>query len=209
MAAPEQIAGEFENWLNDRLDSLEVDREVYCSYILGVLQEEENDDEKKDALQGILSAFLEDDTLEEVCHQILQHWTEYINAHSNYGHILRYEVQAIASLIEKQAQIVVKQKDVSEKPKKGKEALLAQYANITDEEEYPLNVDILHCVVSALFKNTNVAEVLNRRKHQREQAKEDAQKKKEQDKMQHREKTLARKRKKCVTIKHLQKCVNV
>lgn len=47
------------------------------------------------------------------------------------------EVQAIASMIEKQAQIVVKQKEVSEESKKRKEALLAQYANITDEEEYP------------------------------------------------------------------------
>lgn len=58
MAAPKQIAEEFENWLNERLDSLEVDREVYGAYILGVLQEEENDEEQKDALQGILSAFL-------------------------------------------------------------------------------------------------------------------------------------------------------
>lgn len=58
MAAPNQIAGEFENWLNERLDSLEVDREVYGAYILGVLQEEENYEEQKDALQGILSAFL-------------------------------------------------------------------------------------------------------------------------------------------------------
>ena len=48
------------------------------------------------------------------------------------------EVQAIASMIEKQAQIVVKQKEVSEESKKRKEALLAQYANITDNEEYPL-----------------------------------------------------------------------
>lgn len=47
------------------------------------------------------------------------------------------EVQAIASMIEKQAQIVVKHKEVSEESKKRKEALLAQYANITDEEEYP------------------------------------------------------------------------
>lgn len=47
------------------------------------------------------------------------------------------EVQAIASMIEKQAQIVVKQKEVSEESKKRKEALLAQYANVTDEEEYP------------------------------------------------------------------------
>lgn len=58
MAAPLRDAGEFESWLNDRLDSLEVDREVYGAYILGVLQEEESDEEKEDALQGILSAFL-------------------------------------------------------------------------------------------------------------------------------------------------------
>lgn len=58
MAAPVVDAGEFESWLNDRLDSLEVDREVYGAYILGILQEEESDEEKGDALQGILSAFL-------------------------------------------------------------------------------------------------------------------------------------------------------
>lgn len=58
MAAPVSDAGEFENWLNNRLDALEVDREVYGVYILGVLQEEESDEEKGDALQGILSAFL-------------------------------------------------------------------------------------------------------------------------------------------------------
>lgn len=58
MAAPGEINGEFENWLNERLDSLEVDRDVYGVYIHGVLQEEENDEEKTDALRGILSAFL-------------------------------------------------------------------------------------------------------------------------------------------------------
>lgn len=40
-------------------------------------------------------------------------------------------------MIEKQAQIVVKQKDMTDDSKKRKEALLAQYANVTDEEEYP------------------------------------------------------------------------
>lgn len=58
MAAPVGEAGEFESWLNDRLDSLEVDREVYGAYILGILKEEESDEEKEDALQGIFSAFL-------------------------------------------------------------------------------------------------------------------------------------------------------
>ena len=48
------------------------------------------------------------------------------------------EVQAIARMIEKQAQIVVKHKEVSGESKQRKDALLAQYANVTDDEEYPL-----------------------------------------------------------------------
>ncbi|KTF90767.1 hypothetical protein cypCar_00043321 [Cyprinus carpio] len=199
MAAPNQIAGEFENWLNERLDSLEVDREVYGAYILGVLQEEENDEEQKDALQGILSAFLEEDTLEEVCQQILKQWTE-CSRSAVKGTRADAEVQAIASLIEKQAQIVVKQKEVSEEAKKRKEALLAQYAHITDEEEYPFNT-----FSPAMFKNTNVEDVLNRRKQQRDQAREDAQKKKEQDKIQSEKDKLAKQERKDKEKKRTQK----
>lgn len=47
------------------------------------------------------------------------------------------EVQAITTLIEKQAQIVVKPRVVSEEERQRKAALLAQYADVTDEEEYP------------------------------------------------------------------------
>lgn len=47
----------FGSWLDGRLEALGVDRAVYGAYILGVLQEEE-EEEKLDALQGILSAFL-------------------------------------------------------------------------------------------------------------------------------------------------------
>uniref|UniRef100_A0A8C1L453 Coiled-coil domain-containing protein 43 n=1 Tax=Cyprinus carpio TaxID=7962 RepID=A0A8C1L453_CYPCA len=212
MAAPNQIAGEFENWLNERLDSLEVDREVYGAYILGVLQEEENDEEQKDALQGILSAFLEEDTLEEVCQQILKQWTE-CSRSAVKGTRADAEVQAIASLIEKQAQIVVKQKEVSEEAKKRKEALLAQYAHITDEEEYPFNTfydEEEQAAVGipsdkSMFKNTNVEVVLNRRKQQRDQAREDAQKKKEQDKIQSEKDKLAKQERKDKEKKRTQK----
>ncbi|XDV13145.1 hypothetical protein PO909_001625 [Leuciscus waleckii] len=214
MAAPKQIAEEFENWLNERLDSLEVDREVYGAYILGVLQEEENDEEQKDALQGILSAFLEEDTLEEVCQQILKQWTECCSR-SAARNQAEDEVQAIASLIEKQAQIVVKQKVSSEESKKSKEALLAQYANVTDDEEYPFNTYLLYSVLVSLnipslpapglFKNTNVADVLNRRKQQRDEAREDAQKKKEQDKMQREKDKLVKQERKDKEKKRTQK----
>lgn len=46
------------------------------------------------------------------------------------------EIQAITTLIEKQAQIVVKPKEVSKEETLHKAALLAQYAEVTDEEEY-------------------------------------------------------------------------
>ena len=81
------------------------------------------------------------------------------------------EVQAIASMIEKQAQIVVKPKDVSEESKKRKEALLAQYANVTDDEEYPLKVARLlariayvSAAVTISLNRTSMVIFLGRRK---------------------------------------------
>ncbi|XP_056143854.1 coiled-coil domain-containing protein 43 [Lampris incognitus] len=210
MAAPATGSGAFESWLNDRLDSLEVDREVYGAYILGVLQEEESDEEKGDALQGILSAFLEEDTLEDVCKQIIKQWSE-CNAQSTAKQDADdAEVQTIANMIEKQAQIVVKQKEVSEDAKKRKEALLAQYANITDnedegEEEETTNGANFCGGEKSLFKNTNVEVVLNRQKQKREQAREDAQKKKETDKMQREKDKLAKQERKDKEKKRTQK----
>ncbi|XP_069565195.1 coiled-coil domain-containing protein 43 [Brachyistius frenatus] len=209
MAAPSTDAGEFESWLNDRLDSLEVDREVYGAYILGVLQEEESDEEKEDALQGILSAFLDEDAVEEICKRIVRQWTEYRSRSAAKRDADDAEVQAIASMIEKQARIVVKQKEVSEDSKKKKEALLAQYANVTDdedeaEEEEPSGNNFTGNEKS-LFKNTNVEEVMNRRKQKRDQAREDAQKKKETDKMQREKDKLAKQDRKEKEKKRTQK----
>ncbi|XP_063079886.1 coiled-coil domain-containing protein 43 [Engraulis encrasicolus] len=208
MAAPAGINGEFENWLNDRLDSLEVDRDVYGAYILGVLQEEESDEEKTDALRDILSAFLEDDALETVCQEIINQWTESCAKAAVTKDKTDAEVQAIASLIEKQAQIVVKQKEVSVEEKRDKQALLQQYANVTDDEdedEEELAGAMAIPSEKSLFKNTNVEDVLSRKKQQREQAKEDSQKKKEQDKMQREKDKLAKQERKDKEKKRTQK----
>lgn len=209
MAAPSSNTGEFETWLNERLDSLEVDQEVYGAYILGVLQEEESDEEKEDALQGILSAFLEEDTVEDICKQIIKQWSDFCSRTSAIKND-DVEVQAIASLIEKQAQIVVKQKEVSEESKKRKEALLAQYANVTDEEdegeeEEATSVNPIPGNEKSLFRNTNVEEVLIRQKQKRDQAREDAQKKKETDKMQREKDKLAKQDRKEKEKKRTQK----
>ena len=46
--------GEFENWLSARLRTLGLDEDVFGSYVVGVLDSEDTDEERKDALIGIL-----------------------------------------------------------------------------------------------------------------------------------------------------------
>ncbi|XP_034000087.1 coiled-coil domain-containing protein 43 [Trematomus bernacchii] len=210
MAAPVTDAGEFESWLNDRLDSLEVDREVYGTYILGVLEEEESDEEREDALQGILSAFVEEDNVEDVCKQIIKQWTDWRDRSASKSDSDDAEVQAIARMIEKQAQIVVKHKEVSGESKQRKDALLAQYANVTDDEDEAEEEELTGANnfignEKSLFKNTNVAEVLNRQKEKRDQAREDSQKKKEGDKMQREKDKLTKQDRKEKEKKRTQK----
>lgn len=48
-------ASDFEPWLIEKLKSLKTDEGVFSSYISGILESEESVDEKKDALEGILS----------------------------------------------------------------------------------------------------------------------------------------------------------
>ncbi|GLD49107.1 coiled-coil domain-containing protein 43 isoform X2 [Lates japonicus] len=175
MAAPETDTGEFERWLNDRLDSLEVDREVYGAYILGVLQEEESDEEKEDALQGILSAFLDEDTVEDVCEQIIKQWTECCNRSSAKRSA---DDEIFSCFLDKHTE--------------------------AEDEEAPSGNHIAGNEKS-LFKNTNVEEVLNRQKQKREQAREDAQKKKEMDKMQREKDKLAKQDRKEKEKKRTQK----
>ncbi|XP_044154147.1 coiled-coil domain-containing protein 43 isoform X1 [Bufo gargarizans] len=188
MAAPsEQVAaGDFEAWLDERLEALGMDPEVYPAYIKGVLREEDNPEERDEALRGILSAFLEEDSIEEVCLEIVTKWCDAEKA-TRAQTKAEDEVEALTSMIEKQAQIVVKPKEVSEEEQRRKAALLAQYANVTDEEDADEEEDIAAAAQSndkSLFKNTNLEDLVNARKHERDAMREASHKKKDQDKQQ-------------------------
>uniref|UniRef100_F6TSR6 Coiled-coil domain-containing protein 43 n=1 Tax=Ornithorhynchus anatinus TaxID=9258 RepID=F6TSR6_ORNAN len=198
--------GGFGPWLDGRLEALGVDRAVYGSYIRGLLQEDE-DEEKLDALQGILAAFLEEESLLAVCQEIIARWAEAQTVPRRLSlSPFPDEVLAIASLMEKQAQIVVKPRAVSEEEKQRKAALLAQYANVTDDEEYPggkgaatLGSD------KSLFRNTNVEAVLAARKLERDGLRDEAQRKKEQDRLQREKDRLAKQERKDKEKKRTQK----
>ncbi|XP_018410690.1 PREDICTED: coiled-coil domain-containing protein 43 [Nanorana parkeri] len=189
MAAPsEQVAaGDFGSWLDGRLEALGMDPEVYPAYIQGVLREEDNPEERDEALRGILAAFLEEDSIEDVCLEIITKWSEFQKMQLAQAK-QEDEVDALASMIEKQAQIVVKPKEVSEKEQQRKAALLAQYANVTDDEDEAEGEDVTSSIGAqndkSLFKNTNLEDIVNARKLERDTMRDASHKKKEQDKQQ-------------------------
>ncbi|NWR89388.1 CCD43 protein, partial [Furnarius figulus] len=154
----------------------------------------------------------EEDLLNDVCQEVVEKWSDsqVVDAKEEKED----EVQAIASMMEKQARIVVKPKEVSsQEEKQRKAALLAQYANVTDEEEYPFPVPAetqgfggnVPLDPPALFRNTNVEDVLNARKLERELLRDEFQKKKEQDKLQREKDKLAKQERKEKEKKRTQK----
>ncbi|NWW36972.1 CCD43 protein, partial [Panurus biarmicus] len=191
----------FPAWLAARLDALGLDRAVYGAYIEGLLREEESDEERLEALRAVLAACLEEDLLNDVCREVVERWSDsqVVDAKEEKED----EVQAIASMMEKQARIVVKPKEVSQEEKQRKAALLAQYANVTDEEEYPFPA--LLGAQASLFRNTNVEDVVNARKLERELLRDEFQKKKEQDKLQREKDKLAKQERKEKEKKRTQK----
>lgn len=49
------VHSDFELWLADKLRALNIDPDVFGSYITGILEGNETEDEKSEALQGILT----------------------------------------------------------------------------------------------------------------------------------------------------------
>lgn len=48
----------FNKWLTNKLKTLNTDESVFGSYICGILEGDETKDEKREALEGILSAII-------------------------------------------------------------------------------------------------------------------------------------------------------
>lgn len=210
IAAPMMVPDppSFPAWLAARLDALGLDRAVYGAYIEGLLREEESDEERLEALRAVLAACLEEDLLTDVCREVVERWSDsqVVDAKEEKED----EVQAITSMMEKQARIVVKPREVSQEEKQRKAALLAQYANVTDEEDGGDEQDGLTTAVNigsekSLFRNTNVEDVLNARKLERELLRDEFQKKKEQDKLQREKDKLAKQERKEKEKKRTQK----
>ncbi|XP_075732434.1 coiled-coil domain-containing protein 43 [Rhipicephalus microplus] len=198
------VHGDFELWLTDKLRALNIDPDVFGSYITGILEGNETEDEKSEALQGILTEVCED-ALCDVKDEIFNKWSEY-NERPAEGDVRvddeqgKYNVEAkLVSLMEEQAKSVVAEKNLSVEEQKLRQAILAQYGEVSDGEEEVVTKSSTESVVAPpatsgaahkehyvpklLARNTNAENVAQAEKEKREHSKQEHERKKAQDKL--------------------------
>lgn len=197
------VYGDFELWLADKLRALNIDPDVFGSYITGILEGNETEDEKSEALQGILTEVCED-ALCDVKDEIFNKWSEYherpaegdVRVNDEQG---KYNVEAkLVSLMEEQAKSVVAEKNLSVEEQKLRQAILAQYGEVSDGEEEVVTKSSAesvapsvasgaahkeHYVPKLLARNTNAENVAQAEKEKREHSKQEHERKKAQDKL--------------------------
>merc|ERR1712071_240534 len=182
-------APDFDTWLSFKLKSLDTDDDVFGSYIKGILEGEESQDEKIEAIEGILGEIASSDseTQKDVCKEILDKWESFLSAGPKAETVdtsISVDAQ-IAKIMEQQALSVVPTRKTSEESKKLKQSILTLYATVSDEEEeddndyetggYDSGDD------SRLMKNTNAEKVMEVEKMKKDALRVESQKKKEKD----------------------------
>ncbi|KAG7162704.1 Coiled-coil domain-containing protein 43-like [Homarus americanus] len=191
----EALACDFDDWLKFTLVALNTDDEVFSPYIKGILEGDENAEEKLEALQGILTEITENG-IDDLCQDILKKWnlrddscvedvSVQVRPLREEGHVEDVSVQVgldekLAKIMGEQAQCVVTTKSRSRDEENLKSAILAQYSQVSDgevtdsdqEEEGSGGLGI---------RNTNAEEVI-KAERRRDKDKEESQRKKEKDK---------------------------
>ncbi|XP_064480264.1 coiled-coil domain-containing protein 43-like [Ornithodoros turicata] len=197
------FCGDFELWLSDKLRALNIDPDVFGSYITGILEGNETEEEKSEALQGILTEVCEEG-IGEIGEEIFSKWSALnkdVEANGDQKHEKCSVEAQLVSIMEEQAKSVVSEKVLSPEEVKLRQAILAQYAEVSDGEEDEFAPDIKPAVAVAatsvtgvsipkdkhasksLERNTNAETVLQAEKEKRDKNKQDHERKKAQDKV--------------------------
>ncbi|XP_071958430.1 coiled-coil domain-containing protein 43-like isoform X3 [Antedon mediterranea] len=177
---------DFGSWLIKRLEQLSIDHEVFGSYITGILETEDiSDEDKSEALYGVIGGVTEEEeVVESTCKEIITKWheTEQATPGIDNGNSSESSESKMASIMEKHATTVLKKEVASNQSTAEKQRLLAQYAEISDNEEDEEDQDGNDDVAG--FKNRNAEDVAKRQREQREKDKSQHEQRKEQNRLQ-------------------------
>ena len=178
----------FEEWLCAKLLSLdpEIDTDVFVMYINGILETDDSSEEKKDSMSEILAEVFADNS-SEICTEILSQWEEINGAQSSCDSSDSQTLGSqLSNMLENQKIESVKPKEKSKEEIERKESILAQYSQVSDEEDEQAPADPgghTNPDNPLLQKNVNAESVAKLEKEKREKSKIESDKKKEKDKM--------------------------
>ena len=75
------MSGDFESWLSERLTQFNADGDVFSTYILGILDSEESQEEKNDNLEDLLEGLGLDDGQVDPCQRLQKEiWSKWSNS---------------------------------------------------------------------------------------------------------------------------------
>ncbi|XP_032685374.1 coiled-coil domain-containing protein 43 [Odontomachus brunneus] len=177
-------ASSFDAWLSEKLQALNTDESVFGTYIKGILEGDESEDEKTEALESILAGITEDNISKHVA-EILSAWAEWLPSEDVAAATVPTEDVDVrlARMLESQSLPTTTQRSYTEEERRIREAILAQYSQMSDEENSEGDGEEDggggDCGIE---KNLNAATIIQQEREKREKAKLESQKKKEKDK---------------------------
>ncbi|KAG5681522.1 hypothetical protein PVAND_010948 [Polypedilum vanderplanki] len=185
----------FHEFLKNKLKSFKIDVGVYHSYLLGILEDNIDEDEKREMLTDIISSLIESD-VDILVNEIFEKWSEsstgqksiQTNAATNAKKSQEAEKVDLAKMLETSAKIAQQSstqhnRQLTEEEKRIKQQILASYSQTSDKEEDDDEENGENDDDDPnLEKNTNKSDVQKLAKEKREQAKLDSLQKKQKDK---------------------------
>ncbi|XP_033108332.1 coiled-coil domain-containing protein 43-like [Anneissia japonica] len=177
---------DFGSWLVDTLEKLSIDHEVFGTYITGILEAEDiSDEEKSEALIGVIGGVTEEEIVETTCKEIISKWqkSEQATAENNVDDSpLESSETKMASIMEKHATTVVKKEINTNQSSAEKKRLIAKYGEVSEDEDEN-EVDDANADITT-FKNRNAEDVVRQQREQREKDKSQHEQRKEQNRLQ-------------------------
>ncbi|XP_063974467.1 coiled-coil domain-containing protein 43 [Diachasmimorpha longicaudata] len=176
----------FSSWLTDKLKSLNTDEIVYGNYIRAILDGNETEDEKSEALEGVISGITEDNISEHVASILVAYTKLFPKEKEAEASEPAEDVDVrLARMMESQSLPTTTQRSYTAEELRIREAILSQYSQMSDGEEEEGDGDedgVASKPECGIERNTNAANILQQQREMREKAKLDSQKKKEKDK---------------------------
>lgn len=180
----------FNAWLNEKLREFNTDESVFGSYITGILEGDESDEEKAEALEGILAELIESD-LNTFIKEILDKWKQCHSAEltPTAKQPAKLDVdEQLAKLLENQKLAKKVEREYTEEERRIKQQILSQYSQLSESEHEDADDEpgaggggSGSTGEGGLSRNTNAADVAALVREKREQAKLESQQRKEKD----------------------------